>query len=218
MAVATCAWAQGTNELAAYLNRGARRFERRVLLQEHVSFGPNEMHVLDFDGDGVLDLVVTNGNNMELPDPPLRPYHGVRVYLGDGALGFREAAFHPMYGALTSVVRDLDGDGDLDLAVNGFYPDWRAEEPETFHVVENLGRSPGDDGRFALAARGLRGEAWNRWLRVEAGDLDGDGRPALYLGAGNVPGGGLNPARPRQWARYRELLAKAPAVLVLERR
>ncbi|MCA9509330.1 MAG: VCBS repeat-containing protein [Myxococcales bacterium] len=212
---------QGSNELVAHLNRGHRTFERRVLLQRDVSFGFNEMHVLDFDGDGRLDVVTTNGNNMEMPDPPLRPYHGVRVFRGDGALGFEEALFHPLYGALTSVVRDLDGDGDLDIAATGFYPDWRAAEPETFQIVENRGRAAGAEGgaeRYLLAPRSLRGEAWNRWMRVAAGDLDGDGRVELFLGAGNVPGGGLHPSRPRQWEHYRERLARAPAVLVLDRR
>jgi hypothetical protein len=201
--------AQGGNELVAWLGRGERRFERHVIERQHVSFGYNQLRATDVDGDGNVDLVVTNGNNMEMKTPPLRPYHGVRLLLGDGQLGFREAFSFPMYGALTSVVRDLDGDGDVDIAVNSLFPNWYAEEPETFTVLENRG-----DLRFE--PRTLGGDHWGRWLRIAAGDLDGDGRVELFLGSGNTPGGGLHPERPRQWERWRRRLSRVPAVLVLE--
>jgi hypothetical protein len=203
--------AQSHNELVAYLGRGERRFERHVIESRHVSFGYNQFHASDIDRDGHLDLLVVNGNNMELQNPPLRPYHGVRVLLGDGALGFREAFSFPMYGALTALARDLDGDGDVDIAVNSLYPNWFAKEPETFTVLENR-------GELRFEARTLGGEAWGRWLRIAAGDLDGDGGVELFLGGGNTPGGGLHPDRPRQWQRWRSRLAKVPAVLVLEPR
>jgi len=202
---------QGNNELVVYLGRGERRFERHVLASEHVSFGYNSFEVVDVDLDGHLDLVVVNGNNMEMSRPPLRFYHGVRVWLGDGQLGFHEAFSFPMYGALTAVTRDLDGDGDVDIAVNAFYPNWRDADPETLTLLENV-------GGLEFEARTLEGEHWGRWLRIAAGDLDGDGAVELFLGGGNVPGGGLSPERPRQWERYRRRLARVPAVLVLEPR
>ena len=200
---------QGRNELVAYLGRGDRQFERHLIEEQHISFGYNQLEVVDFDGDGHLDLVVVNGNNMELMTPPLRPYHGVRILKGDGALGFREVYRFPMYGALTAVVHDLDGDGDRDLAVNSLFPNWYAKEPETFTVLDNRG-----DWRFEASTLG--GEHWGRWLRTDAGDLDGDGRAELYLGSGNVAGGGLHPERPRQWERWRRRLAQVPAVLALD--
>ena len=202
---------QGTSELVAYLMREDRRFERHVIESQHVSFGYNQFQARDFDGDGHVDLLIVNGNNMELKNPPLRPYHGVRVLLGEpgGELAFREVFSFPMYGALTALAEDLDGDGDVDLAVNAFYPNWFAEEPETFTVLENR-------GDWTFEARTLGGEHWGRWLRIAAGDLDGDGRAELFLGSGNTPGGGLHPDRPRQWERYRRKFAQVPAVLRLE--
>lgn len=202
---------QANNELVAYLGRAGRRFERHVIESQHASFGYNQFHASDIDLDGYVDLLIVNGNNMEMKNPPLRPYHGVRVLLGDGKLGFREAVSFPMYGALTALARDLDADGDVDIAVNALYPNWYAKDPETFTVLENLG-----DLRFE--PRTLTGEHWGRWLRIAAGDLDGDGRVELYLGGGNTPGGGLHPERPRQWERYRRRFARVPAVLVLEPR
>lgn len=202
---------QGSNEVIAYLNRGERAFERKVLVAKGPSFGNNSFHVLDFNADDQLDIVLVNGNNMELPNPPRRPYHGVRILLGDGAMGFKESFFYPMYGALTSFVRDMDADGDLDIGVNAFYPSWDQEEPETFTLLEN--RSA-DEIQFHATT--LRGEAWNRWLRIDAGDLDGDGRPEIYLGAGNVAGGGLEPDRPETFLKYKRILAAAPSVIALD--
>ena len=205
---------QGNNDLIAYLNRGDREFERRILIERGPAFGNNSFHVLDFNGDGELDVVMVNGNNMELPNPPRRPYHGVRILLGDGELGFNEAFFYPMYGALTSFVRDMDGDGDLDIGVNAFYPNWDHEEPETFTLLENT--SSDDSDSIAFHATTLRGEHWNRWLRIDVGDLDGDGRPEIYLGAANLAGGGLEPDRPVAYNKYRRIFSAAPVVVSLD--
>lgn len=123
----------------------------------------------DFDGDGRADVLTVNGNNMEIPDPPARPYHGIRVLRQEGPLEFRERYVHPMHGAMQARAADFDGDGDLDIAAVAFYPDWEAEEPETFTYLENLGGL-----RFAPSSLG--GEHWGRWLVLDAGDVDGSSR------------------------------------------
>jgi len=199
---------QGRSELVAYLQRAGRRFETKVLLEEHVSIGYNEFKLVDFDGDGRRDVLLVNGNNMEMLDPPLRPYHGVRILRNVEALRYEEVYRYAMYGAMTATADDLDGDGDLGILVNAFYPDWVASEPETLTLLRNQG-----DYRFEASSLG--GEHWGRWLRATTGDLDGDGRKDILLGAGNLPGGGLHPGRPRLYQRYGDRLQKAPAVLRL---
>lgn len=200
--------AQGHQELLLFRNRGGRDFEARRLVQQFPSFGYNQLLAADFDGDGQLDVLTVNGNNMEIPDPPPRPYHGIRILEGDGRLHFVERFFYPMHGAMLARAADFDGDGDLDIAAVAFYPDWEAPEPETMSYLENL-------GGFRFAASSLGGPHWGRWLTLDAGDVDGDGRPDLVLGAGNAPGGGLHPARLEAFERYRARLSRAPSVVLL---
>jgi hypothetical protein len=45
--------------------------------------------------------MTVNGDNVDSdPYNTLRNYHGVRVFLNEGGLRFRQAYFYPMYGAL----------------------------------------------------------------------------------------------------------------------
>jgi hypothetical protein len=209
--------AQALQQLVLWRNLGERRFEERVLLRQPPSWGYNGLEVADFDGDGRPDLLTVNGNNMEIPDPPLRPYHGLRIYLNrpDGTL--REAFFYPMYGALRARAADVDGDGDLDLAAIAFFPDWEAAEPETFTLLENRSErgSGGRVSEFRFEPSTLVGSNWSRWLSLDVADGDGDGRPEIALGAANLPGGGLIPSDRQRFAAYRKRLHGVPALRLL---
>lgn len=61
----------------------------------------------DFNGDGNLDLALTNGTGM------------VFLYMGNGAGGFTPAATNPVVGGQSAVIKvgDFNKDGKLDLAV-----------------------------------------------------------------------------------------------------
>jgi cytochrome c553 len=196
--------AQGRQEVLVFRNRGSGRFEPVRLLKEFPGFGFQSMELADFDGDGRLDLLLVNGNNMEIPEAPLRDYHGLRIYLNEGGLRFREAYFYPMYGAIAARAADFDGDGRLDIAAVAMFPDWAAERPEAFVLLEQT-------GPLRFTPRSLPAAEGGRWMTLDAGDLDGDGAVDLVLG-GTTTQRGIPPGLREEAGRR---LAAAPRVLLL---
>jgi FG-GAP-like repeat len=105
------------------------------------------------------------------------------------------------------VAGDFDRNGRMDLAAVAFYPDWRPPFPTTLLL---LMQQP--DGSVERA--GMADEHWNRWMRIAAGDADGDGDLDLLLGAAAVP----LAIPPEHEARYQQLVnGKASAVLLRNR-
>ena len=196
--------AQGRNELVLFTNRGEGRFERRQVLEQPPGFGYNSLAVADLDGDGHLDIITLNGNNMEIPDAPLRSYHGVRIYRNDGRLNFHERYFYPMHGTIQATVADFDQNGLSDLAVVSYFPDWSLDRPESFLILDNQG-----DFRFTPYA--VPGTSNGRWMRVDAADLNGDGRVDIVLGNGLNESG----VPPDQLEHFRRHIDGSPAVLML---
>ncbi len=175
--------AQARQEVVAWMNKGGERFERVVIMSRAPGWGHNAMAMADFDGDGHKDLVVVNGNNMEIHNPPLKPYHGVRIYQNNGDLTFTERMFFPFYGAIKATPADFDGDGDLDIAAISFFPDWEDEpQPETFAFLENK-------GGWTFDPSGAPEGVWGRWLTMDLGDVDYDGAPDVILGLGSLANG-----------------------------
>ena len=101
----------------------ARESAPAVLRRFPPQRGSSSMRVLDFDGDGAVDLLVTAGDNADFT-PVFKRGHGIRLYLGDGRGGFRLALFHRLDGAYGAVAEDFDGDGDRDIAAVAWFADY----------------------------------------------------------------------------------------------
>jgi hypothetical protein len=101
-------------------------------------YGSNYFELLDFNGDGALDILYTNGDNVDYSFS-LKKYHEVRVFINDGHNNFTEKWFFPMYGASKAIAKDFDKDGDLDIAAITYFPDFDSTSEDSFLYFENKG-------------------------------------------------------------------------------
>ncbi len=197
--------AQAKEGISLFLNRGQGQFEEKIVVQKHPAWGFTHLELVDFNQDGKLDLLVTNGDNGDNITFPncAKPYHGVRLYLNEGKGEFREAWFYPMHGAYRALARDFDLDGDLDLVAIAFFPDYFGVSKESFVYLENQGAMNFAASTFVQSISG-------RWVTMDAGDLDGDGDPDIVLGAYNRSFGDVPKTLAKSWEE------RGSSILLLE--
>ncbi|WP_020530540.1 FG-GAP repeat domain-containing protein [Flexithrix dorotheae] len=167
--------AQGKEGVYAFLNDGEGNFELKPLLKFLPVFGVSHIEMADFNNDGHLDFLLANGDNADY-SYSFKNFHGVRIYLNDGNFSFKEAFFQPLYGATMAKPIDFDQDGDLDIAVNCFFPDYEKTPNNNFVFLENKGSLKFHPYTFAESEKG-------RWLTMEIADLEMDGSPEILLGS-----------------------------------
>ena len=167
--------AQAIEGMFLFLNDGRGAFTERLLFQRHPAFGHTHFELIDFDKDGDLDVVTANGDSGDFPSPP-RHFHGVRIYLNDGELNFKERYFFPMHGATKVMPRDFDGDGDYDLAVTSYYPDFAKTPEQGFVYLAN-------QGGWNFVPHVFEGASSGRWIAMEVADFDSDGDEDIILGS-----------------------------------
>jgi hypothetical protein len=129
------------------------------------TWGTNDVVVADVNNDTNLDVLIgVSGTNQ-----------GARIYFGDatGAFGTGSTAFVNLGGYTSLVARDLNGDGNVDLAAG-----WAGS------VGVALASAP---GTWGTATQQLVSTAGGYVFSLVAADLTGDARPELVALRGGTP-------------------------------
>jgi FG-GAP-like repeat len=167
-------FAQGDEGIFLFTNQGKGQFSQQTLLRFPPSYGSSSFELDDFNKDGYPDILYTCGDNADF-SPVLKPYHGVYIYENDGQNHFTQRYFYPINGCFKAMARDFDGDGDLDIATISFFPDFSRQPEEGFVYLENL-------GGYDFRPYSLPETEQGKWLTMDVGDVDGDGKPDIVLG------------------------------------
>lgn len=175
-------FSQGIEGVFIFYQKDDFQFEVNQVIQLPPEYGSSWFELIDYDDDGNLDIVMTNGDNADY-SIFLKPYHGIRLFLNDGSNTFDQKWFYPLYGASRVLADDYDLDGDIDFAVTALFNDTKNSPEEGFIYLENL-----TSKRFEFQSYTLKGNFTNGWLTMAKGDYDADGDIDLMIGSFNVKG------------------------------
>lgn len=192
-------FSQGEEGIFLFTNKGNGQFDQKEVLKLPPVYGSSYFELCDFNKDGYPDIVYTCGDNADYSQI-LKPYHGVYIFLNDGKYHFKQQYFFHINGCYKAIARDYDNDGDIDIAAISYFADYKSHPEEGFVYLEN-------NGNLKFSPYSIPQTQTGRWLTMDAGDLDGDGKIDIVLG--NFI---LAPAMMRSRADWR----KGPPFLLLK--
>ncbi len=158
-----------------FYNKGNGIFDEKQVLEFSSVYGSSYIDLVDFNKDGFMDIIYTNGDNADL-SMSLKAYHGIRIFLNEGKNNFKQSYFYPMHGAAKAVAADFDLDGDVDIAAISFFTDPKQTPHEGFLMLNNQGNNQFKVSTFKEANFG-------KWMVMDVGDMDNDGDADIILGS-----------------------------------
>ena len=166
---------QEWEEIYVFVNDGRAGFSpRRIFGASNEDFGSSWITLVDLDRDNDVDVLYSNGDAFDYAPPKGRAWNGVQWLENRGGVTFRYHRIADVPGASSPQAADLDGDGDLDVAVVSAYNDWARPTAQSLVWFEN-------DGKMAFTMRDLASSP-THLVTLAIGDLGGDGKPDLVTG------------------------------------
>jgi hypothetical protein len=168
--------AQEHETVLAYINKGNFSFEQKVIYAApHPNWGSSGIQLVDLDGDGDLDVLLTHGDTFD--DGIVKPYHGIQWLENTGTYPFVEHTLAQMPGVHRAVAVDVDGDGDLDVVACALLAGGSDVDEKTLPALVWLEQTkPGTFVRHTIEM------GFPRHATLDVGDIDGDGASDIVVG------------------------------------
>jgi hypothetical protein len=162
--------------VVAYINQGNYKFEQKVIYQApHPNWGSTGIQLVDLDGDGNLDVLMTHGDTFD--DGIVKPYHGIQWLQNKGTYPFVEHTLASMAGVHRAQAIDLNGDGRLDIVACALLAGGSDVDEKTLPALVWLEQTkPGVFVKHTIEM------GFPRHATLDVGDVNHDGRPAIVVG------------------------------------